>query len=78
MTIKITALCPHEIGDTITIGREIHPPELAFKVRAEEHTITDIVFQHSTNTGETAILYELDGRGPLVKIQEPRRKKRRK
>ena len=45
---------------------------------AEERTITDIVCQYSAQTGEAVFLYELDGRGPLVKIQEaPRRKRRR-
>ena len=42
-TVKISALCPYEIGDKITVGREIHPPGLAFRFPAEERTITDIV-----------------------------------
>lgn len=33
-TIKISASCPYEIGDKIVTGREIHPPELAFKFPA--------------------------------------------
>ena len=41
-------------------------------------TEADIVCQYSAQTGEAVFLYELDGRGPLVKIQEaPRRKRRR-
>lgn len=77
-TIKIYASCPYEIGEEITINRKIFPPELAFRFPAETHKITDIVCQHSAQTGETVFLYELDGRGPLVQIQEQRRKKRRK
>ena len=77
-TIKIYASCTYEIGEEITINPKIFPPELAFKFPAETHTITDIVCQYSTQTGEAVFLYELDGRGPLVQIQEPRRKKRRK
>ena len=77
-TIKISASCPYEIGDKIVTGREIHPPELAFKFPAAVRTITDIVCQYSAQTGETVFLYELDGRGPLVQIQEPRREKRSK
>ena len=77
-TIKISASCPYEIGDKIVTGREIHPPGLAFRFPAEERTITDIVCQYSAQTGEAVFLYELDGRGTLVKIQEaPRRKRRR-
>lgn len=77
-TVKVSALCPYEIGDKITVGREIHPPGLVFRFPAEKRTITDIVCQYSAKTGETSFLYELDGRGPLVKIQEaPRRKRRR-
>ena len=41
-TIKISASCPYEIGEEITINRKIFPPELAFKFPAETHTITDI------------------------------------
>lgn len=54
--------------------RKHFTPKLAFKFPAETHTITDIVCQYSTQTGEAVFLYELDGRGPLVQIQEPRRK----
>lgn len=67
-TIKISACCPYEIGDKIVTEREIHPPELAFKFPAAVRTITDVVCQHSTQTGETVFLYELDGRGPLVPV----------
>lgn len=74
------ATCPFEIGDKIKIRREIRG-ELAKRfhlipatVVEEAHTITDIVCQYSTQTGEAVFLYELDGRGPLVQIQEPRRK----
>ena len=78
------ATCPFEIGDKIKIRREIRG-ELAKRfhlipatVVEEVHTITDIVCQYSAQTGEAVFLYELDGRGPLVKIQEaPRRKRRR-
>lgn len=51
-TVKISALCPYEIGDKITVGREIHPPGLAFRFPAEERTITDIVCQYSAQTGK--------------------------
>ena len=77
-TVKISALCPYEIGDKITVGREIHPPGLVFRFPAEERTITDSVCQYSAQTGEAVFLYELDGRGPLVKIQEATRRKRRR
>lgn len=77
-TIKISASCPYEIGDKIVTGREIHPPELAFKFPAAVRTITDIVCQYSAQTGKAVFLYVLDGRGPLVQIQEPRREKRSK
>lgn len=77
-TIKIYASCPYEIGDKIVTDREIHPPELAFKFPAAVRTITDIVCQYSAQTGEAVFLYELDGRGPLVKIQEALRRKRRR
>lgn len=77
-TVKFNACCPYEIGETIVISRQIHPPELSFRFPAEEHTITDIVCQHSAKTGKIVFLYELDGRGQLVQIKEPRRKKRRK
>lgn len=53
------------------------PPELAFKFPAAVRTITDVVCQHSTQTGETVFLYELDGRGPLVRLEAPPRKKRK-
>ena len=76
-TIKISASCPYEIGDKIVTGREIHPPGLAFCFPAEERTITDIVCQHSTQTGEAVFLYELDGHGPLVRLEAPPRKKRK-
>ena len=72
-TIKISACCPYEIGDKIVTEREIHPPELAFKFPAAVRTITDVVCQHSTQTGETVFLYELDGRGPLVRLEAPPR-----
>lgn len=58
-------------------GREVHPPELAFKFPTTVRTITDIVCQYSTRTGEIAFLYELDGRGPLVRLEAPPRKKRK-
>ena len=64
-------------GDKIVTEREIHPPELAFKFPAAVRTITDVVCQHSTQTGETVFLYELDGRGPLVRLEAPPRKKRK-
>lgn len=76
-TIKISACCPYEIGDKIVTEREIHPPELAFKFPAAVRTITDVVCQHSTQTGETVFLYGLDGRGPLVRLEAPPRKKRK-
>ena len=44
-----------------------HPPELAFRFPAAVRTITDIVCQYSAQTGEAVFLYELDGRGPLVR-----------
>lgn len=72
------ATCPFEIGDKIVTGREIHPPELAFKFPAAVRTITDIVCQYSAQTGEAVFLYELDGRGPLVRLEAPPRKKKRK
>ena len=50
-TIKISASCPYEIGDKIVTGREIHPPELAFKFPAAVRTITDIVCQYSADRG---------------------------
>lgn len=76
--VKISAICPYEIGDKITVGREIHPPGLAFCLPAEERTITDIVCQYSAKTGKASFLYELNGRSPLVKIQlAPQRKRRR-
>ena len=59
------------------ISRKIFPPELAFSFPPEAHTITDIVCQHSEKNGETVFLYELDGRGPLVQIQEPKKKRRK-
>lgn len=74
------ATCPFEIGDKIKSRRRATPGEAeAFRldpaaVVEEVHTITDIVCQYSTQTGEAVFLYELDGRGPLVQIQEPRRK----
>lgn len=78
-TIKISASCPYEIGDKIVTGREIHPPELAFRLDpAAVRTITDIVCQYSAQTGEAVFLYELDGRGPLVRLEAPPRKKKRK
>lgn len=77
-TIKISASCPYEIGDKIVTGREIHPPELAFKFPAAVRTITDIVCPYSAQTGEAVFLYELDGRGPLVRLEAPPRKKKRK
>lgn len=85
--MKLTAFnatCPFEIGDKIKIRREIRGelakrfPLIPATVVEEVHTITDIVCQYSAQTGEAVLLYELDGRGPLVKIQEaPRRKRRR-
>lgn len=72
------AVCPYEIGDKIVTGREIHPPELAFKFPAAVRTITDIVCQYSAQTGEAVFLYELDGRGPLVRLEAPPRKKKKK
>ena len=77
-TIKISASCPYEIGDKIVTGREIHPPELAFKFPAAVRTITDIVCQHSVKTGEILFLYELDNSGKLVVIAaaEERRAKK--
>ena len=75
--IKFKAKCPYEIGDKIVTEREIHPPELAFKFPAAVRAITDVVCQHSTQTGETVFLYELDGRGPLVRLEAPPRKKRK-
>ena len=77
-TIKISASCPYEIGDKIVTGREIHPPELAFKFPAAVRTITDIVCEHSVKNGTVTFLYELDGRGPLVRLEAPPRKKKRK
>ena len=74
---KLHALCPYEIGEEIIISRKIFPPELAFSFPPEAHTITDIVCQHSEKTGETVFLYELDGRDPLVQIQEPKKKRRK-
>ena len=75
------ATCPFEIGDKITERREIHPTGLAFNgpVFTEvTHTITDIVCQHSVNTGEILFLYELDNSGKLVVIAaaEERRAKK--
>lgn len=85
--MKLTAFnatCPFEIGDKIKIRREIRGelakrfPLIPATVVEEVHTITDIVCQYSAQTGEAVFLYELDGCGPLVKIQEaPRRKRRR-
>lgn len=77
-TIKINASCPYEIGEEITINRKIFPPELAFRFPAEPHTITDIVCQYSAQTGKAVFLYELDGRGPLVRLEAPPRKKKKK
>ena len=77
-TIKINASCPYEIGEEITINRKIFPPELAFRFPAAVRTITDIVCQYSAQTGEAVFLYELDGRGPLVRLEAPPRKKKRK
>lgn len=76
--IKISASCPYEIGDKIVTGREIHPPELAFRFPAAVRTITDIVCQYSAQTGEAVFLYELDGREPLVRLEAPPRKKKQK
>ena len=77
-TIKISVSCPYEIGDKIVTGREIHPPELACRFPAAVRTITDVVCQYSAQTGETVFLYELDGRGPLVRLEAPPWKKKRK
>ena len=78
------ATCPFEIGDKIKSRRRATPWEAeAFRldpaaVVEEEHTITDIVCQYSAQTGEAVFLYELDGRGPLVRLEAPPRKKKRK
>ena len=69
-TIKISASCPYEIGDKIVTGREIHPPELAFKFPAAVRTITDIVCQYSAQTGEAVFLYELDAAGSAAAEEE--------
>lgn len=75
--IKISASCPYEIGDKIVTGREIHPPELAFRFPAAVRTITDIVCQYSAQTGEAVFLYELDGREPLVRRKHRRGRRNR-
>lgn len=77
------ATCPFEIGDKIKSRRRVKPGEAeTFRldpaaVVEEVRTITDVVCQHSTQTGETVFLYELDGRGPLVRLEAPPRKKRK-
>lgn len=77
------ATCPFEIGDKIKSRRRVKPGEAeTFRldpaaVVEEVHTITDVVCQHSTQTGETVFLHELDGRGPLVRLEAPPRKKRK-
>ena len=58
--------------------RKHFTPKLAFKFPAAVRTITDIVCQYSAQTGEAVFLYELDGRGPLVRLEAPPRKKKRK
>ena len=78
------ATCPFEIGDKIKSRRRVKPGEAeTFRldpaaVVEEVHTITDIVCQYSAQTGEAVFLYELDGRGPLVRLEAPPRKKKRK
>lgn len=78
------ATCPFEIGDKIKT-RKLVREDMAARahlspatVIEEEHTITDIVCQYSAQTGEAVFLYELDGRGPLVRLEAPPRKKKRK
>lgn len=73
------ATCPFEIGDKIKSRRRVKPGEAeTFRLDpAAVRTITDVVCQHSTQTGETVFLYELDGRGPLVRLEAPPRKKRK-
>lgn len=78
------ATCPFEIGDKIKIRREIRG-ELAKRfhlipatVVEEAHTITDIVCVHSVKNGTVTFMYELDGRGPLVRLEAPPRKKKQK
>lgn len=78
------ATCPFEIGDKIKSRRRATPGEAeAFRldpaaVVEEVRTITDIVCQYSAQTGEAVFLYELDGRGPLVRLEAPPRKKKKK
>ena len=68
------ATCPFEIGDKIKT-RKLVREDMAARahlspatVIEEEHTITDIVCQHSVKTGEILFLYELDNSGKLVHI----------
>lgn len=78
------ATCPFEIGDKIKIRREIrgelakHFHLIPATVVEEVHTITDIVCVHSVKNGTVTFMYELDGRGPLVRLEAPPRKKKRK
>lgn len=78
------ATCPFEIGDKIKSRRRATPGEAeAFRldpaaVVEEVHTFTDIVCEHSVKNGTVTFLYELDGRGPLVRLEAPPRKKKRK
>lgn len=76
--MKITAFnatCPFEIGDEIKRRRRVSPGEAECfhlnpaAVVEEVHTITDIVCMHSAKTGKIEFFYELDGRGPLVRIE---------
>ncbi|WP_289026635.1 hypothetical protein [uncultured Flavonifractor sp.] len=68
------ATCPFEIGDKIKSRRRATPGEAeAFRldpaaVVEEEHTITDIVCEHSVKHGTVTFLYELDNSGKLVHI----------
>lgn len=77
------ATCPFEIGDKIKSRRRVKPGEAeTFRldpaaVVEEVHTITDIVCVHSVKNGTVTFLYELDGRGPLVRLEAPPRKKRK-
>lgn len=68
------ATCPFEIGDKIKT-RKLVREDMAARahlspatVIEEEHTITDIVCEHSVKHGTVTFLYELDNSGKLVHI----------
>ena len=77
-TIKISASCPYEIGDKIVTGREI-PAGTGVQIPGGgPHDHRHCVPVQRADRGSRILLYELDGRGPLVRLEAPPRKKKRK